>query len=70
MYNGCWAIWPERMFITYDKMRMRLHDEVENKEFIDDLTHDEVNVMEEDCLVELCGNWWTFTSGTPSWVNY
>jgi hypothetical protein len=62
--NGHWAIWPDRVFVSYDKMRMRLHDDVANGDL--HMTHQAVDELSDDDLTQYASDHWTFSMRKPS----
>lgn len=66
---GLWAVWPERMFVPFDRMRVALHDAIENGDIDPQLTHERVDEMGEDTLAEWASDIWTFTKQRPNSPN-
>ncbi len=56
---GRYAIWPDSVFVSYDKMRMRIHDAISNGELM--MTHEQADCLSDDDLVHTASEYWTFT---------
>jgi hypothetical protein len=64
--NGLWAVWPERMFVTYDVMRMKLRDDLANGDAYLPSWIKSIDDIPDEDLVDWAGEHWTFTAEEPS----